>query len=134
MMNQQYYIYSSILPELISTGCIEFNHYKTRINCIRVFYNTLELNHIILYHFWYLLHDEPTIPIYSRILPVLISKCCIEFNYYKTRINCITVFYNTLKRNYIILCHIWYLLNDEPGVLYIFQYTPSIDINMLYWI
>ena len=30
--------------------------------------------------------------IYSRILPVLISKCCIEFNHYKMRIYCITVF------------------------------------------
>ena len=72
--------------------------------------------------------------IYSRILPVLISTCCIEFNHYKTRIYYITVFYNTLKRNHIILYHIWYLLHDEPSVLYIFQNTPSIDFNMLYWI
>ena len=68
--------------------------------------------------------------IYSRILPVLISTCCIEFNHYKMRIYSITVFYNTLKRNRIILYHIWYLLHDEPTVLYIFQNTPSIDISM----
>ena len=189
MMNQQYYIYSSILPVLISTCCIEFNHYKTRIYTITVFYNTLKLNHIILYHIWYLLHDEPTalyifqntasivsacciefnhyktriycitvfyctlkrttsfciifdicymmnlaFYIYSRILPVLISTCCIEFNHYKTWIYSITVFYCTLKRYYIILYHIWYLLHDEPSVLYIFQNTPSIDFKMMYWI
>ena len=72
--------------------------------------------------------------IYSRILPVLISTCCIEFNHYKTWIHSITVFYNTLKHNRIILYHIWYLLHDEPTVLYIFQNTPSIDISMPYWI
>ena len=72
--------------------------------------------------------------IYSSILPVLISKCCIEFNHYKTWMHSITVFYNTLKLNHIILYHIWYLLHDEPTVLYIFQNTPSIDISMPYWI
>ena len=61
MMNQQYYIYSRILPVLISTCCIEFNHYKTWIYSITVFYNTLKHNRIILYHIWYLLHDEPTV-------------------------------------------------------------------------
>ena len=68
--------------------------------------------------------------IYSRILPVLISTCCIEFNHYKTWIYSITVYYNTLMHNRIILYHIWYLQHDEPTVLYIFQYTPSIDISM----
>ena len=57
MMNQQYHIYSRILPVLISTCCIEFNHYKTWIYSITVFYNTLKHNRIILYHIWYLLHD-----------------------------------------------------------------------------
>ena len=64
--------------------------------------------------------------IYSRILPVLISACRNQFNHYKMRICSITVFYNTLKHNRIILCHIWYLLHDEPTVLYIFQNTPSL--------
>ena len=68
--------------------------------------------------------------IYSRILPVLISTCCNLFNHYKTWIYSISVFYNTLKHNHIILYHIWYLLHDEPTVLYIFQNTPSIDISM----
>ena len=133
MMNQQYYIYSRILPVLISTCCIEFNHYKTWIYSITVFYCTLS-NHIILCHIWYLLHDEPSVLYIFQNIPVLISKCCIEFNHYKTWIYSITVFYNTLKHNHIILYHIWYLLHDESTVLYIFQNTPSIDFNMLYWI
>ena len=119
-----------ILPVLISTCCIEFNHYKTWIYSITVFYNTLMHNRIILYHIWYLLHDEPTVLYIFQILPVLISTCCIEFNHYKTWIYSITVYYNTLMHNRIILYHIWYLLHDEPTVLYIFQNTPSIDISM----
>ena len=131
MMNQQCYIYSRILPLLISTCCNQFNHYKTWIYSITVFYNTLKLNYIILYHILYLQYIKLPFYIYSRILPVWISRCCIEFNHYKSRIYFITVFYWTFMYNNIILCHIWYLLHDEPVDLYIFQYTPSIDFNML---
>ena len=134
MMNQQYYIYSRILPVLISSCCIEFNHYKTWIHSITVFYNTLMHNRIILYHIWYLQHDKLPFYINSRILPILISTCCIEFNHYNMWIYSITGFYNTLMHNHIILYHIWYLLHDEPTVLYIFQNTPSIDFIMLHWI
>ena len=66
--------------------------------------------------------------------PSIVSARCIEFNPYKTWIYSISVFYNTLKHNRIILYHIWYLFHDEPTVLYIFQNTPSIDFKMLYWI
>ena len=145
------------------------------IYSITAFYNTLKLNHIILYHndicnminyrfiyipeysqFWFhhaalnlittrrqftLLQYSTTLSciiasfciifdicymmnqqyyIYSRTLPILISTCCIEFNHQKLWIHSITVFYNTLKHNRIILYHIWYLLHDEPTVLYIF--------------
>ena len=81
----------------------------TWIYSIKVFYNTLKHNRIILYHIWYMQHDKLPFYIYSRILPVLISTCCIECNHYKTWIYSIKVFYNTLKLNHIILCHIWYL-------------------------
>ena len=134
MSNLPFYIYSWILPVLISKCCIEFNHYKTWIYSITVFHCTFKYNNIILYRIWYLLHVNLPFYIYSWILPVLISTCCIEFNHYKTWIYSITVFYNTLKHNRIILYHIWYLLHDEPTVLYIFQNTPSIDFNMPYWI
>ena len=91
MMNLAFYIYSRILPVLISKCCIEFNHYKMRIYCITVFYNTLKHNRIILHHIWYLLHDEPTVYIFQNT-PSIVSACCIEFNYYKMRIYSITVF------------------------------------------
>ena len=134
MMKLPFYIYSRILPVWISKCCIEFNHYKSRIYCITV---STELSCIIIsfcviFDICYMMNLS--IYIYSSILPVLISTCCIEFNHYKTRIYCITLFYCTLKRNHIILYHIWYLLHDEHSVLYIFQNTPSIDFKMLYWI
>ena len=126
MMKLPFYIYSRILPVLNSTCCNLINHYKTWIYSITVFYNTLKLNHIILYNIWYLQHDETTVLYIFQNTPSIVSACCIEFNYYKMRIYSITVFYNTLKHNRIILYHIWYLLHDEPTVLYIFQNTPSI--------
>ena len=134
MMNKQYYIYSRTLPVLISACRNKFSRYKTWIYSIRVFYNTLKLNHIILYYIWYLKHDETTVLYIFPNTPSIVSACCIEFNYYKTWIYSITVFYNTLKDNRIILYHIWYPLHDEPIVLYIFQNTPSIYFNMLHWI
>ena len=81
MMNQQY-IYSSILPVLISACRNKFSHYKTWIYSIRVFYNTLKLNHIILYHIWYLQHDETTVLYIFQNTPSIDLKCCIEFNHY----------------------------------------------------
>ena len=180
MMNLSFYIYSRILPVIISACRIEFNHYKTWIYSITVFYNTLKLNHIILYHIWYLQYiklpfyiyipeysqywfqhaalnlnsksseftllqysttllslitsfciifdicNMSNLPfyIYSWTLPVLISKCCIEFNHYKTWIYSITVFYNTLKLNHIILYHIWYLQYIKlPFYIYIPEYS-----------
>ena len=134
MMNLSIYIYSSILPVLITTCCIEFNHYKTRITVLQ--YSTALSSVItsfcIIFDICYMMNLA--FYIYSRTLPVLISKCCIEFKHYKTWIYSITVFYNTLKLNHIILYHIWYLLHDELTVLYIFHNTPSIDFNMLLWI
>ena len=109
---------------MISEWYMEFNQYKTRVYCIKVFYNTLKLNHIILYHIWNLQNEKLSFYIYSIILPVLISTCCIEFNHYKTWIYSIKVFYNTLKHNHIILYRIWYLLHDkQPFYIYIPEYS-----------
>ena len=134
MMKLPFYIYSRILPVLISKCCIEFKYYKTWMHSITVFYNTLKHNRIILYNIWYPQHDATTVLYIFQYTPRLISKCCIEFNHYKTWMHSITVFYNTLNLNHIILYHIWYLLHDELTVLYIFQNTPNIDISMPYWI
>ena len=99
--------YSKILSSIITSFCIIFN-------------------------ICYMMNQQYYI--YSRTLPVLISACRNKFSHYKTWICSITVFYYTLKRNYIILYRIWYLLHVEPTVLYIFLNTPSIDFKMLYWI
>ena len=130
---------------MVSACCIEFNHYKTRIYSITVFYNTLKLNHIILYHIWYLQNDKLPFYIYSIILLVLISTCCFVFNNYKTWIYSITVFYNTLMHNNIILYHIWYLQNDKlPFYIYskillvliskcCIEFKSLQDVNLLYY-
>ena len=123
-------IYSRILPVLISACRNQFNLKPT---VLYIFQNTPSIDIIItsfciIFNICYLMNQQCYI--YSRILPVLISACRNQFNHYKTWIYSISVFYNTLKHNHIILYHIWYLLHDEPTVLYIFQNTPSIDISM----
>ena len=126
MMNLQYYIYSRILQVLFQYAAFNlitkssefalFQYFKTLSSIITSF--------CIIFNICYMMNLQYYV--YSRILPVLISTCCIEFNHYKMRIYSITVYYNTLEHNRIILYHIWYLLHDEPTVLYIFQNTPSI--------
>ena len=116
MINQQY-IY---IPEH-SKYCFSMLHWIELLQNENLFYysilkNTLKHNRIILYHIWYLQHDKLPFYIYSRIHPVLISACRNKFSHYKTWIYSITVYYNTLKHNRIILYHIWYLLHDEPTV------------------
>ena len=130
MMNQQYYIYSRILQVLFQHAALNLITTKWEFTLLQ--YSTtlssIIASFCIIFDICYMMNQQYYI--YSRILPVLISTCCIEFNHYKMRIYSITVFYNTLKHNRIILYHIWYLLHDEPTVLYIFQNTPSIDISM----
>ena len=125
----QFYIYSRILPVLISTCCFEFNHYKTWIYSITVFYNTLKLNHIILHHI------EPLRFIwYSRTTPFYISHHSVsmmilnyrsiyipeysQYGFQNAVLNLITTrreftlfqYSTTLSSiNHIILYHIWYL-------------------------
>ena len=100
MMNLPFYIYSRILPVLISKCRIEFNNYKTRITVLQ--YSTILSNLItsfcIIFDICYMMN----LPfyIYSSALPVLISTCCIEFNNYKTRITVLQ--YSTTLSNLII--------------------------------
>ena len=93
MMNQQYiYIYSTTLPVLISACRI--NLVTTRREFTLLQYSTRLLSIIasfcIIFDICYMMNQQYYI--YSRILPVLISTCCIEFNHYKTWIYSITVF------------------------------------------
>ena len=111
---------------MISTCCIEFNHYKTWIYSILQYSTTLSsiiASFCIIFNICYMMNQQCYI--YSRILPLLTSACRNKFSHYKTWIYSITVFYNTLKLNNIILYNIWYLQHDETTVLYIFQNTPK---------
>ena len=77
MMNQQHYIYSSILQVLISTCCNQFNHYKTWITLFQ-YYKTISsiiTSFCVIFNICYMMNQ--LYYIYSRILPVLISTCCI---------------------------------------------------------
>ena len=121
----QYGFQDAVLNLITTNREFTVSQYSTELSCIIISF-------CVIFDICYMMNMS--IYIYSSILPVLISTCCIEFKNYKTRIYCITVFYCTLKRNHIILYHIWYLLHDEPSVLYIFHNTPSIDFKMLYWI
>ena len=113
MMNQQYYIYSRILPVLISKCCIEFNHYNTWIYSIILFYNTLKHNDIILNHIWYLLHDEPTVLYIFQNTPSIVSACCIEFNHYGTRITVLqySTALSSVITSFCIIFDICYMMN-----------------------
>ena len=96
MMNQQCYIYSRILQVLFQHAAL--NLITTRRE-FTLFHYSKPLSSIIasfciIFDICYMMNQQYYI--YSRILPVLISTCCIEFNHYKMRIYSITVFYNTL--------------------------------------
>ena len=137
MMNQQYYIYSRILPVLISKCCIEFNSTRSEFTLLQYstilsslitsfciifdFCNMMKLpfyiyipeysqywfqhavinlittrreftlfqysktlssiitSFCIIFNICYMMNQQYYI--YSRILPVLISTCCFEFNH-----------------------------------------------------
>ena len=130
MMKLPFYIYSRILQVLFQHAALNLITTKWEFTLLQ--YSTtlssIIASFCIIFDICYMMNQQYYI--YSRILPVLKSACRNQFNHYKTWIYSITVFYNTLKINRIILYHIWYLLHDEPTVLYIFQNTPSIDISM----
>ena len=133
MKNQQYYIYSRILPVLISTCCIEFNSTKREFTLLQ--YSTtlssLITSFCIIFDICYMMNQQYYI--YSRILQVLFQHAALNLITTKRELPYYSILLHS-QAYYIILYHIWYLLHDEPSVLYIFQNTPSIDFNMLYWI
>ena len=134
MMNLPFYIYSSALPVLISTCCIEFNNYKTRITVLQ--YSTILSNLItsfcIIFDICYMMN----LPfyIYSSTFPVLISTCSIEFNNYKSRI---TVLQDstTLSNLIISFCIIFDIFDTwwTNSTMYIPEYSQY-WFKMLYWI
>ena len=80
-----------------------------------MFYNTLKLNHIILYHIWYLQNDKLPFYIYSIILPVLISTCCFEFNHYKTWITQFQYckILSSIITSFCVIFNICYMMNQQ---------------------
>ena len=81
MMNQQCYIYSRILQVLFQHAALNL---ITRRREFTVFQYSKTLSSIItsfciIFNICYMMNQQYYI--YSRILPVLISTCCIEFNH-----------------------------------------------------
>ena len=81
MMNQQCYIYSRILQVLFQHAALNL---ITRRREFTLFQYSKTLSSIItsfciIFNICYMMNQQYYI--YSRILPVLISTCCIEFNH-----------------------------------------------------
>ena len=114
MMNLPFYIYSRILPVLISACRIEFNQYKREFTVLQ--YSTalssIIISFCVIFDICYMMN----LPfyIYSSTLPVLISTWCIEFNNYKTRITVLQ--YSTTLSNLItsfcVIFDICYMMNQ----------------------
>ena len=115
MMNQQCYIYSRILQVLsqhaalnIITTKREYTvlQYSTALSSgITSFCNIFDICYMMNLPFY----------IYSRILPVLISKCFIEFNHYKTWIT-ILHYSKTLSSiitSFCIIFNMCYMMNQQ---------------------
>ena len=113
-MNQQYciisvyfkYWYQYAVWNLITTRR-ELLHYSNLIQH--------KLNHIILFQFdiWYMMNQQYCI--YSIILQLLISVCCMEFNHYKTWITALQSS-NTITSLITSFCFIfdnWYMMNHQ---------------------
>ena len=114
MLNQQYciisvyskYRYHYAVWNLITTRR-ELLHYSNLIQH--------KLNHIILFQFdmWYMMNQQYCI--YSIILQLLISVCCMEFNHYKTWITALQSS-NTITSLITSFCFIfdnWYMMNHQ---------------------
>ena len=145
MMNQQYYIYSRILPVLISTCCIEFNHYKREFTLLQ-YSKTLSsiiTSFCIIFDNWYMMNQQYYI--YSRILQVLISTCCIESI---TKINEFTLLkYSTtlssIIASFCIMFDFCYMMNQQYYIYipeysqYWFQHAVLnliiTNVNLLYY-
>ena len=114
-MNQQCYIYSRILPVLISTCCIEFNHYKMRITLLQ--YSTtlssIIASFCIIFDNCYMMNQQCYI--YSRILPVLFQHAAFNlitksseftlFQYSKTL--------SSIIASFRIIFDICYMMNQQ---------------------
>ena len=101
------YWYQHAVLNLITT--------RREFTLLQYYYNTLKHNHIILYHIWYLLHDEPTVLYIFQNTPSIVSACCIEFNHYKTRITVLqySTTLSSIITSFCIIFDICYMMNQQ---------------------
>ena len=120
--NSTIYIFQST-PSIVSACCIEFNHYKREFTLLQ--YSTtlssIITSFCIIFDICYMMNLA--FYIYSRILPVLISTCCIEFNHYKTRITVLqySTTLSSLITSFCIIFDICNILNYRS--IYITEYS-----------
>ena len=117
MMNQQYYIYSRILPVLISACCNKFSHYNTWIYSIRVLISTtlssIITSFCIIFDICYMMNL--TFYIYSRILQVLFQHAAL--NLITTKCEFTLLQYSTtlssIIASFFIIFDICYMMNQQ---------------------
>ena len=124
MMNQQYYIYSRIIPVFISTCCIEFNSKSSEFTLLQ--YSTtlssIIASFCITFDNCYMMNQQYIyILVYSQywyqhaVINLVTTRREFTLLEYSTTLS------SLITSFYII---IWYLLHYEPTVLYIFQKLP----------
>ena len=125
MMKQQYYIYiaeysqywfQNAVLNLITTRreFTLFQYSKTLSNIITSFW--------IIFNICYMMEQQYYI--YCRILPVLISKCCIEFNHYKRWFTLLqySTTLSSIITSFWIIFNICYMMNQQYYI-YIPEYS-----------
>ena len=133
MMNQQYYIYSRILPVLFQHAAL--NLITTRREFTLLQYSTtlssLITSFCIIFDICYFMNQQYYI--YSRILPVLISTCRIEFNHYKWEFTLLqySTTLSSIIASFSVIFDIFNILNYRS--IYIPEYSKYC-FSMLHWI
>ena len=133
VINQQYYIYSRKLQVLFQHAAL--NLITKSSECTLLQYSTTLSNIItsscIIFNICYMMNQQYYI--YSRTPQVLFQHAAL--NLITKSSECTLLQYSTTLSNLITsFCIIFDICNMINYRLHIFQNTPSIDFNMLYWI
>ena len=125
MMKQQYYIYIAEYSQYWFQNAV-LNLITTRRECTLLQYSTTLSSIIASFCIIFDICNMMQLPfyIYSSILPVLISKCCIEFIHYKTWI---TLFQcsktlSSIITSFWIIFNICYMMKQQYYI-YIAEYS-----------
>ena len=115
MMNLAFYIYSRILPVLISKCCIEFNNYKTRITVLQYFttLSSIITSFCVIFNICYMMNQ--LYYIYSSILQVLFQHAAL--NLITTKREFTPSQYSTtllsIITSFCIIFNIYYMMNQQ---------------------